>query len=336
MTKIITNYKTPADATYDVLGVGSAIVDVLAQIDDDFLVNEQMHKGTMALIDDVRAEELYDKLGACTECSGGSVANSLAGMADLGAKTAFMGRVKDDQLGNIFRHDMRSVGVDFDTPAATEGKPTARCFICVTPDAERTMNTYIGGSSEFTPEGIDKQRIADSGITFLEGYLWDYPQAIEAMQLAAATAKRTGRKVAFSLSDLFCVERHRDTFLELIHQYVDILFANEQEAVALTKSNNLQDAIEQIGSMVEVAAITCNKDGVWVSHMGDAKLIATSSIDEVVDTTGAGDMFAAGFLYGLTKGWDMEKSANLGHKCAGEIIQQIGARPMNSLKELVA
>ena len=190
MTKTATSYKTPANATYDVIGIGGAIVDIIAQVDDDFLVNEEMPKGAMTLIDADRAEKLYDKLGTCTECSGGSVANSLAAMADLGAKTSFMGRVKDDDLGKIFRHDMRAVGVEFDTESALAGSPTARCYICVTDDAERTMSTFIGGSSEFAPEHVDKEKIAKSGILFLEGYLWDYDDAIDAMRFAAITAKK--------------------------------------------------------------------------------------------------------------------------------------------------
>ncbi len=324
------------DVQFDVCGIGNAIVDVLALVEDDFITTHAMPRGGMQLVDTQQAETIYDAMSNCTECSGGSVANTMAGMASLGARVAFMGRVHDDELGKIFRHDMRSVGVAFDTPAVGEGKPTARCLICVTPDAERTMNTFIGACAEMTPQDIDEVRIKASGIVYVEGYLWDQPAAKAAIRHGIQTAKIANRKVALSLSDLFCVERHRGEFNEIIHQFVDVLFANEAEILALTQLEDVKEAALQVGKNVRILAVTLGGRGVLVVCDGEIIHVTADALDVVIDTTGAGDLFAAGFLYGLTQGWKLDACAELGNRCAGEIIQQIGARSQHSLKLLVA
>lgn len=260
----------------------------------------------------------------------------MAGLASLGSRAAFMGRVHHDELGKIFRHDLKSIGVAFDTVPAQQGKPTARCMICVTPDAERTMNTFIGACAEMTPEDIDDARIKASGLVYVEGYLWDQPQAKAAIRHGVQTAKIAGRKVALSLSDLFCVERHREEFKEIIHQFVDVLFANEAEILALTQKDTVEEAAQAIAPSVRLLAVTLGARGVLMAHEGDMIHAEADYIDNVVDTTGAGDLFAAGFLHGLTQDMLLDECASLGNRCAGEIIQQVGARPQISLKSLVA
>lgn len=321
---------------YDIVGIGNAIVDVLAMVDDEFLKREKLNKGAMTLIDAEPAETLYQKLGQCAECSGGSVANSMAGLASLGAKVAFMGRVHDDQLGHIFRHDMRSVGVDFDTPSATSGKPTARCLVCVTPDGQRTMNTFIGACAEMEPSDIDVSRITKSGMVYVEGYLWDPPAAKEAIVTALKAARDSDHKVAFSLSDTFCVDRHRVDFLDLIRHYIDVVFSNEAEALSLAETTDIAVAEKLLSTMADIAVITRSEKPAIIWHGGKRYEVAGEKVLNVVDTTGAGDLFAAGFLYGLTRGWNIEACAKLGHRCASEIIQQIGARALRPLKRLVA
>lgn len=321
---------------FDVCGIGNAIVDVLAQVEDDFIASETMLKGGMQLIDTDRAEDLYNKMSGCTVCSGGSVANTMAGLASLGARVSYMGRVHDDELGHMFRHDMRVSGVAFDTPAAQSGKPTARCLICVTPDAERTMNTYIGACAEIEPRDIDDARIKASGVIYIEGYLWDQPAAKDAIRHAIQTAKIAGRKVALSLSDLFCVERHRAEFNQIIHEYVDVLFANESELLALAEMSDVKQAAKLVGEKVHVLAVTQGMQGVLVVADGEVLHYPADIIDNVVDTTGAGDLFAAGFLFGLTQGESFADCADLGNCCAGVIIQQMGARAPHPLLELVA
>lgn len=325
-----------AGIAYDVCGIGNAIVDVLAHVSEDFLIAEAMPKGNMQLIDADRAESIYGKLQNCLICSGGSVANSMAALASLGAKVAFMGRVRDDELGKIFRHDMRSIGVTFDTKAATEGKPTARCLVCVTPDAERTMNTFIGACAEIEASDIDETCIQASGMLYIEGYLWDQPSAKVAIRHAIQTAKIAKRKVALSLSDVFCIDRHRAEFEEIVHQYVDVLFANEAELVALTGIQDVHAAAQTLGEKVHVLAVTLGARGVLVVANGVVEHYMADVIDNVVDTTGAGDLFAAGFLFGLTQGESLADCADIGHACAGLIIQQIGARAQQPLSALVA
>lgn len=322
--------------TYDVCGIGNAIVDVLAQVSDEFIAQEAMPKGNMQLIDADQAESIYSKLQNCAICSGGSVANSMAALASLGARAAFMGRVHDDELGKVFRHDMRSIGVAFDTPAAKQGKPTARCLVCVTPDAERTMNTFIGACAEMEASDINEACIKSSGMLYIEGYLWDQPAAKAAIRHAIQTAKIAKRKVALSLSDVFCIARHRDEFEEIVHQYVDVLFANESELVALTGIQDVQLAAKTLGDNVHVLAVTRGAHGVLVVANGAVEHYPADVIDTVVDTTGAGDLFAAGFLFGLTQGESLADCADIGHACAGQIIQHIGARVQQPLSLLVA
>lgn len=322
---------------YHVTGIGNAIVDVLSHCDEKFIVEQRMAKGTMALIDESQAVALYDKMATAVECSGGSVANSLAGMAQLGAKTAFIGKVRNDQLGRIFRHDMKSINVDFPTPEAESGKPTARCLICVTPDGERTMNTYIGVCADIEPEDIDAQLIKDAQVMLIEGYLWDQDSAKQAIRQAVEIAKQAGTKVAFSLSDVFCVDRHRDEFKALIRDYVDILFANESEIASLGQQNSLQANIATIADEVDIACVTRNELGSLIISEGKQYEISPASLNgAVVDSTGAGDLYAAGVLYGITHGWSLEKAGALGSRCAADIIQQMGPRSQEPLNRHVA
>jgi len=322
--------------TYHVTGIGNAIVDILAQVDDAFLAQRDISKGGMTLIDADTAETLYGDMGSVEECAGGSVANSIAALSQLGANTAFMGRVKNDALGESFRDSMRSTGVAFDTAAVSEGSPTGRCFICVTPDAERTMSTFIGACAEFASEDVDEKVIADSDILYIEGYLWDQDVAKAAIQKAVDEAKAHNTKVALSLSDAFCVDRHRESFHALIEESVDILFANEQEVIALTQTDSLDAAASAIASKVDIAALTQGAEGVTVVSQGNAQHITTPAVANLVDTTGAGDLFAAGFLYGLAQNKSTEQAAKMGNQMAGKIIQQMGARADFSAADVAA
>ncbi len=321
--------------THDLLAIGNAIVDVLAHVDDAFIVAQGMQKGHMQLIDQARMLDLYGKIKPIKECSGGSAANTAAAMAALGGDIAFIGRVFDDEFGALFARDMNAIGVKYDTPPAPSGRPTACCTICVTPDAERTMNTFIGASAEIKPSDIDAQRVESSAITYIEGYLWDEPEAKDALRYAINTAKGAHRKVALTLSDTFCVHRHREEFLELVTHEVDILFANESEALALFETDNMSVVVRKLAPLVEVAAITRSEQGAIVLHHQEDYFVPAELVDPVVDATGAGDLFAAGFLHGLLAGWDLAQSARLGHRCAGRIIQQYGARAEFSLPDLL-
>lgn len=322
---------------YHVTGIGNAIVDVLSHCEEQFLIDNRMVKGTMALIDAAQAEALYQKMGQTVECSGGSVANSLAGLAGLGAKTSFIGKVRNDELGRIFRHDMESIDIHFPTPEATNGKPTARCLISVTPDGERTMNTYIGVCADIAPEDIDINLIKDAQVLLIEGYLWDQDSAKQAIRQAVELAKQAGTKVAFSLSDVFCVDRHREEFKNLIRDYVDILFANEGEISSLCQQAHLSDNIEQVKDQAELVCVTRGELGSIILHEGKEYEIAPAEVQgRVMDLTGAGDLYAAGVLYGLTQGWDIQKAGQLGSKCASDIIQQMGPRSQQPLKRHVA
>lgn len=326
-----------SDAQYDVVGLGNAIVDVLGYADDAFLEQHDLTKGTMALIDEARAESLYAAMGPSQECSGGSVANTLAGLASLGGKGAFIGKVHDDQLGTIFRHDLRSVGVTFDTPASKMGKATARCLIFVTPEGQRTMNTFLGACSEVSSADIDEETIEQSAVTYAEGYLWDSPSAHDAITKACEIAHRHDRMTAFTLSDPLCVDRHRNDFLSLISDHVDILFANEKEIEALFQTEDFDEATSMIRGKCEVAVLTRSEHGsLIVQRDGDPVYVEAEKIDNVEDTTGAGDLYASGFLYGYVRDYGLENSARLGTRCASEIITQLGARPMKPLKRLVA
>lgn len=321
---------------YDIVGIGNAIVDVISHCTEDFIEAQGMQKGTMALIDEARAEQLYAQMGSATECSGGSVANSLAGLAMLGARTAFIGKVRNDQLGSIFRHDMEAIGIDFVTPAAVKGKPTARCLICVTPDGERTMNTYIGACADVRPEDINGEIIKQGKYLLIEGYLWDQPPAKQAIRQAVELAKLAGVKVAFSLSDLFCVERHREEFQQLINTSFDIVFANEKELMALYQHDTLMENMNALRGKVELGCVTRHELGsVLLTSEGDID-ISPVRVAEVIDSTGAGDLYAAGVLYGLSQGWPLEQAGKLGSQCAADIIQQLGARPQRPLKRHLA
>ena len=322
-------------AIYDVCGIGNAIVDVLATTSEEFITEHGLMKGGMMLIDEQRAEYLYDYMGEATECSGGSVANSMAGIASLGGMPAFIGKVKQDVLGEIFRHDMRAIGVHFDTKASTQGKATARCYIFVTPDAQRTMNTYIGACAEIFKDDINDALIGHSKVTYVEGYLWDQPNAKEAILKALEVAKARNRKVAFTLSDVFCVERHRDEFWQLIESHIDILFANERELLSLVQTEDFDAAKEKIRGKCEIIALTRSEKGSLIVTKDETINIEAGKNLKVVDSTGAGDLYASGFLYGYTQGWGLQKCGELGSKCASYIIQQFGARPQTTLKALL-
>ncbi len=319
---------------YDVVGIGNAIVDVLSPADDAFLQQEALEKGVMTLIDAQRAESLYNAMGPGREVSGGSVANTMVGLAQLGSRAAFIGKVRNDQLGGIFRHDIRASGVAFETPAAMTGEPTARCLILVTPDAQRTMNTFLGASVQIAPEDVDTTTIAASKITYLEGYLWDAPPAKAAFLRAAETAHDAGGEVALSLSDPFCVDRHRESFLDLVAGHVDLLFANEQEILSLYQVTTFDEALEKVRGHCKVAALTRSEKGSIILSGDDMHVIDAEPVQKVVDTTGAGDLYAAGFLHGYAQGLDLATCGRLGAIAAAEIISHYGARPETSLKEL--
>jgi sugar/nucleoside kinase (ribokinase family) len=320
----------------DVVGIGNAIVDVLVQAEERFLDDHGLTKGTMALVDEQQAERLYGSVGPGLETSGGSAANTLAGIAQLGGRAGFIGRVRDDQLGGIFAHDIRSVGARFDTPAATSGPSTARCLILVTPDAQRTMCTYLGASVGLHPGDLDLAMVAEAKLLYLEGYLWDSDEAKQAFIAAAEVARAHGGEVALSLSDAFCVERHRDSFLELVDGHVDILFANEMEITSLYKANSFEEAADAVRGRCRIAALTRSELG-SVILSGDRSLtVEPFKLGPLVDTTGAGDLYAAGFLHAYTQGEALDACGRLGSLCAGAVVTQLGPRPQASLKELVA
>ncbi|MEE8506168.1 MAG: adenosine kinase [Kiloniellales bacterium] len=324
------------DQPIDVLGIGNAIVDVLTHAEDSFLAAQGLAKGAMTLIDGRRAEELYSLMGPGVEVSGGSAANTLVGVASLGGRGAFIGKVRNDQLGGIFRHDIRAAGVTFDTPAATDGPPTARCLIFVTPDAQRTMGTYLGASVELGPEDVDASVIRAAKVTYLEGYLWDAPAAKEAFLDAALVAHAAEKKVALSLSDPFCVERHRESFVELIGGHVDLLFANEVEICSLFQVENFDEALQMTRDHCEVAALTRSEKGSVILSDSEVHVVDAAPVARVVDTTGAGDLYAAGFLYGYTQGRNLYDCGRIGAAAAAEVISHFGARPETPLAELTA
>lgn len=323
-------------STYDILGIGNAIVDVIAPADDEFLHRLGLPKGGMSLIDAGQAVSLYAAMAPARESSGGSAANTVAGLASLGGKGAFIGKVRDDLLGLVFRHDITALGVAFPTPASVEGPPTARCLILVTPDAQRTMNTFLGASADLGPEDIDADIVAASQVTYLEGYLFDPPRAQAAFRQAAGIAHRAGRKVGLSLSDAFCVERHRAEFRDLIENHVDILFANEAEITALYQTHDFDLAAQTVRGQCEIAVLTRSAQGSLIVTKDAIHRIEAAKIGKLVDTTGAGDLYAGGFLFGLTHGMSLPDCGRLGSLCAAEIISHVGARPEVSLKELVA
>jgi len=322
---------------YDVLGIGNAIVDVIARADDDFLVAQGMRKGGMTLIDEARAAAIYDAMGPATESSGGSAANTIVGVASFGARAAFVGKVKDDELGRAFAHDIRASRVAFDTKPAGDGPSTARCYIMVTPDGERTMNTYLGAAQDLRPSDIDEAMIGDAAVVYLEGYLWDPPPAKEAFVKAANIAHKAGRRVALTLSDAFCVDRYRDEFLDLIRKgTVDILFANEHELHSLYQTSDFDTAARALQKDAKLAVVTRSEKGCMVVSREGVEVVHAMPVEQVVDVTGAGDLFAAGFLVGLARGADHRTAARLGGLAAAEVIQHVGARPAISLKALAA
>jgi len=324
------------NAKYAVTAIGNAIVDVLAHAEDEFLRDQKLVKGAMTLIDAPGAERLYGLMAPGVEASGGSAANTVAGLAALGGTAAFIGKVADDQLGKVFGHDIRAVGVDFDTKPLKKGATTARCLIFVTPDAQRTMQTFLGACVELGPEDVDAKKVADSQVVYLEGYLWDPPRAKEAFLKAAGIAKDAGRKVSLSLSDAFCVDRHRDEFRDLIEKHVDILFANENEIKSLYQVSDFDLALQRVRGNCEIAALTRSEKGSVVIRGDEIHVVDAEKVAKVVDTTGAGDAYAAGFLYGYTEGQDLRRCARLGGILAAEIISHYGARAESDVKKLAA
>ena len=323
-------------AEIDVVGIGNAIVDVIAHAENEFLEREGLTKGTMTLIDAARADALYQMMGPAIEASGGSAGNTMAGLASLGGKGAFIGKVRDDFLGQVFRHDITTGGVRFNTPAATSGPGTARCLILVTPDGQRTMNTYLGACVELGPDDIDPDIVAMAAVTYLEGYLFDPPRAQAAFRKAAAIAHAAGRRVALSLSDPFCVGRHRAAFRDLVDGHIDILFANEAEICSLYETDDFAIAAATVRGHVAIAALTRSAAGSVILAAGAEHHLAAAPVARVVDTTGAGDLYASGFLFGLTRDLPLPMCGEVGNLCAAEIISHFGARPEANLSELIA
>jgi sugar/nucleoside kinase (ribokinase family) len=321
----------------DVLCIGNAIVDIIADCDDDFLAAEGLTKGMMRLIDANEATRLYDHMGPAREISGGSAGNTAAGIAALGGKAGFVGQVAPDQLGEFYRHDLTAAGVEFTTPARDFGVPTARSMVLVTADAHRTMNTFLGAAQLLPPDALDAAQIEDAAILYLEGYLWDPETPRFAMVKAIDIARRAGRKVAFTLSDSFCIDRHRDGFNGLIDAgKVDILFANEAEITMLAGAGDFDAAVAAIAPRVETLVVTRSEQGAVAISNGERAAVPAEPVARVVDTTGAGDLFAAGFLYGRTHGRSLADSLRIGAIAAAEVISHYGARPEADLKALVA
>ncbi|NOX72334.1 MAG: adenosine kinase [Alphaproteobacteria bacterium] len=320
---------------YQVVGIGNAMVDILSHIEDDFLSDNNVEKGIMQLIDMDRAVELYGRMGPAQEVSGGSAANTIAGIAALGGRTAYVGKVKDDQLGAIFAHDLRAQGAVYKTPMAEDrpGAETGRCMVLVTPDGERSLNTYLGWSEFLGPDDIDIAMMADADWLYLEGYRFDGPDSKAAFAKAITACKAAGGKVSLTLSDPFCVDRHRDDFLELIHDHVDLLFCNVIEMQAMYPADDLNASLELAAAKTEIVVCTASEDGAYVLSNGE-KEHAHAIPTRIVDATGAGDLFASGFLYGLTAGFDMLTCARMGCVAAAEVISHIGARPEADLMAL--
>ena len=324
-----------SSATLDVVGIGNAIVDVISSQSDDFLQAQDLPKGMMTLIDATRAQTLYETMGSNLEVSGGSAANTLAGIACLGGKGAYIGKVGNDLLGDAFRKDIQAVGVDYHTPPVIDGNTTARCLIIVTPDAQRTMSTYLGASVSLGPRDIDEKLVATAKITYLEGYLFDPHEAKRAFEYAAEVSHKAGRMVSLSLSDGFCVDRHREEFLKFVSDHVDILFANEVEITSLFEVNNFDAAVRMLRGHCKIAALTRGESGAVILSDTDTIHVEADPVKHIIDTTGAGDLFAAGFLFGLTNDYSLEDCGRIGAMCAAEIISHYGARPELSLKDLM-
>ncbi len=323
----------------DVVGIGNAIVDVLAQASDDFLREQGQTKGAMTLIDTETADRIYAQLrhlpGGCLERSGGSAGNTMAGLSSLGARGAYIGKVADDALGKAFTQDMLKAGTTFDCRPLVNGAPTARCMVMVTPDAQRTMATYLGACVELGPEDVEESLIGKASVTYLEGYLWDKPRAKEAFVKAARLAHEAGRKVALSLSDAFCVDRHRAEFQDLVANHVDILFANESEILSLYQRDTFEQAVAHASQHCEIAAVTRSEKGSVVVAGHELHEVPAHAVSKLVDTTGAGDLYAAGFLFGLTRNRSLVDCARIGALAAAEVIGHYGARPEVRLADWV-
>ena len=323
------------DTKFDVVGIGNAIVDVLAHCKEEDLVRLDLVKNAMTLIDADRADALYEQMGPGLEMSGGSAGNTMAGIAALGGKGAYIGKVRDDQLGQVFRHDIRAIGVAFDSAAATEGSPTARCLIFVTPDGHRTMNTFLGACTELGPEDIDEDLIKSAKVTYMEGYLWDPAGAKQAFCKAHRIAHDAGRRVSLSLSDPFCVDRYRSEFQALLTDgVVDLMFANEHELKALYETSDLDSAVNAARDSGALTALTLGENGAMAISREETVKVPAQTVDNVVDLTGAGDLFASGFLFGLARDYDLKSAAELGCLCAANVIGHVGARPETALKQI--
>ena len=322
---------TSRSSEIDVVALGHPLVDVLVHETDDVVARAKVERGAMTMVDAARSDEIYAQLGPAQETSGGSAANTAVGVTAFGGRAAFVGRIADDTFGKVFAHDLRSAGVEYDVPPATDGSPTGRCLVIVAADADRTMCTYLGAGAEIDPRDVDEERIASAQITYLEGYLWDEDVAKDAIRRAASFARDAGRRVALTLSDPFCVDRHRAEFLELIESVVDIVFANEEEITMLYEVDSFDEAAKRVGARCEVAALTRGAHGSVVISSGSRYNIPADPVDRVVDTTGAGDLYAAGVLYGLTHDHDPVTCGRLGSLAAAEVISHLGARPEASL-----
>jgi sugar/nucleoside kinase (ribokinase family) len=320
----------------DVLTIGNAIVDVLARVEDQFLHENKLTRAAMRLIEEPEAHRLYDLIGPSVIISGGSAANTAAGIASLGGRASFIGKVRDDQLGEFFTHDIRAAGVSFEVSPSKSGPSTARSFILVTPDGERTMNTYLGACVTLTEQDIEKSVVEQAQVTYLEGYLWDPPAAKQAFVTAARLARAAGRKVALTLSDSFCVDRHRKSFQELIARDIDILFANDKELKSLYLLPSFDEAMQRARQDVELAVLTRSEAGSVIVTKDEFHVVEAEKVEQVVDVTGAGDLYASGFLFGLTHGRSLSECGQLGSFAAAEVISHLGARPQKSLRKLAA
>ena len=323
-------------ADLDVVCIGNAIVDVLVQADDATVERLGLDKGIMTLIESDQAHDLYERMGPAIEASGGSASNTAAGIASLGGQSAYVGKVRNDQLGGIFTHDIRASGVHFDTPVATDGPPTARCLIFITPDAQRTMNTYLGACVNLGPQDIDPGLVERAKVTYMEGYLWDRPEAKQAFLKAAEIAHGAARQVSLTLSDPFCVERHRDSFRDLVRGHIDVLFANEEEITSFYQVGAFDDALQHVRADCAVAALTRAEKGSVIVAGDEVHVIDAEPAARLADTTGAGDQYAAGFLYGLTHGHGLATAGRIASIAAAEVIGHIGPRPLVPLGTLVA